>query len=163
MSVRDFFGLPRTNSQPSEVYVRGTNASASFGSAFTYIPRYVTTVKNTGFAIKYKDDAVEGCSFRIKESGVYSMRVAALPDADASSQGPGVSVNADAASCAGAVDAIASGTHFGATVSQWTNNSAFFNVVTALQAGDIVRPHYSARPGTTLQPTFQYFHIIKVG
>jgi hypothetical protein len=146
--------LPQFSESDSSVRVDTANG---YGSTGIKIRRFSTVRTNIGSAITYADNAIDGASFTVNETGLYHM---SYTDELNSAQEIGISLNADA------TDRI---TNYGsiAKAKRLTVASADTNFATCsassvyLQAGDVVRAHSSGTANGDQENA--YFTISKVG
>ena len=137
----------------SEVWAVG---GSGFGSTGTAVRCFTTTIRNTGTDITYLSDAVNGDTFTINTTGVYtynSLDYSTLVTSEA-----GASINASSTSTV--IGSLANTQIWGDVVGVTTVRVGSSGTC-ILHAGDVVRAQTNGMQNET-SATYVYFKICKV-
>jgi hypothetical protein len=139
---------------PSEVRLNTANGN---GSTNTAIRRYTNVVTNQGTDITYADSATLGASFTINTDGVYAITVSDQFNAAGS---VGLSLNSN--QLTSSIGAITAANILSAATSAAANVAASCSATLALEAGDVVRPHFTAGTVSGTIPNIAQFIITRI-
>lgn len=136
--------------ESAEVYVSGT---PTLGTLPTKIYSYPTTTTNSGTALTYARDTVNGDTITVNKKGVYGISV---QGAGGSNQ-QGVSVSASSLTTSITALTIAQGSRY----HPGSNNGANGSIVLLLNVGDVIRAHSDAG-GTIGTGVYASFHVVLI-
>lgn len=132
----------------SEIWVDTGNGE---GSSNTAIRRFSNNPKNTGSAITYADSSTLGASFTINENGLYSMSYS--DSANGNVVKIGISVNSAQLTTnimtITAANRIMAGGGDLSSLPGDTTTVCNVSAITALNVGDVIRPHTDGNPNGT--------------
>lgn len=158
MSGRGFLivnsGLFGLISKPSEVYLQTGNG---YGSTNVYVRCFLSIIKNTGSAIQYNSDLINGDFCVIRERGIYSISYSEVRGAG--SMQPCITLNSVVL---GGSPPNSTDMTSGTIVMNVAGAAATVSSTLSLNPGDIIRAQDGAAASGSASTALVQFRIIKI-
>lgn len=149
----DSFLTYNVSSNNSEVRLHTANG---YGSSGTKIRRFTTAASNIGTSVSYVDDATNGATFTVNDTGIYQISFTGEFSALANL---GISLNAS--SLTTNVESLAAAEVLAMDTTSASGSLGCASATVSLSKNDIIRPHTDGTASGTASLT--HFSITKIG